>query len=86
MGKYDPLGAFLRRWRSRNSAEGLELTLDQIEGIIRGVLPRGAGEGHWWTNDAECGPHQRAWTDAGFAADFDPKTERIFFRCLSPVQ
>lgn len=82
MGKYDPLGVFLRRWRSRNTAEGVELGLDQIEGIIRGVLPRGAGEDHWWTAGVDCGPHQRAWTDAGFAADFDPKTERVFFRTL----
>lgn len=85
MGKYDPLGAFLRRWRSRNAAEGVELSLDQIEGIIRGILPRGAGEGRWWNADVETAPHQRAWTDAGFVADFDPGTERVFFRILPPA-
>lgn len=68
MGKYDALGAFLRRWRIRNDAEGVELGFAQIEGIIGGLLPRGATEPGWWyvNGHADCSaPHRRAWLEAG---------------------
>lgn len=83
MGKYDALGAFLRRWKVRNDAEGVELSFTQIEGILRALLPRGAGEPQWWcaTGNADCSaPHRRAWLDAGFDALAEPKTERVYFR------
>ena len=47
MGKYDALGAFLRRWKFRNDADGVELSFMQIEGIINGMLPRAADERQW---------------------------------------
>lgn len=47
MGKYDALGTFLRRWKVRNDVDGVELSFAQIEGIIRGVLPRGAADAQW---------------------------------------
>lgn len=83
MGKYDALGAFLRRWRIRNDAEGVELGFAQIEGIIGGLLPRGATDPGWWgiNNHADCGaPHRRAWLEAGFDAIAEPKAERVYFR------
>lgn len=48
MGKHDALGAFLRRWKVLNGAEGVELGFAQIESIIGGLLPRGAAELQWW--------------------------------------
>lgn len=83
MGKYDALGAFLRRWKVRNDAEGVELSFTQIESILRAPLPRGAGEPQWWcvTGNVDCSaPHRRAWLDAGFDAIAEPKAERVYFR------
>ena len=82
MGKYDALGAFLRRGRVRNDAEGVELGLAHIENIIGGLLPRGATEPEWWCahGHADRAPHRRAWLDAGFEAIAEPKTERVYFR------
>jgi len=48
MRKYDALAAFLRRWRVRNGAEGVELGFAHIESIIGGLLPRGAAKPEWW--------------------------------------
>ena len=83
MGKYDALGAFLRRWRVRNDAEGVELGFAQIESIISGLLPGAAAEPQWWcvTGKADCSaPHRRAWLEAGFEAIAEPKAERVYFR------
>jgi hypothetical protein len=83
MGKYDALGAFLRRWKVRNDADGVELGFAQIEDIIRGLLPRGAADAEWWSTGEQVEahrPHQRAWLDAGFEAVAELATERVYFR------
>ncbi|WP_439569645.1 DUF7662 domain-containing protein [Sphingopyxis sp.] len=81
MGKYDALGTFLRRWKVRNDVDGVELSFAQIEGIIRGGLPRGAADAQWWRADGQPGsPHRRAWIEAGFEATADLCTERVYFR------
>ena len=83
MGKYDALGAFLRRWKARNDADGVDIGFAQIEDIIRGILPRAAAGIDWWSTAEHTGtypPHQRAWIDAGFDAVAEPVAERVFFR------
>lgn len=83
MGKYDALGVFLRRWKVRNDAEGVELGFAQIENIIGGLLPRGATERQWWCAGGHAdrsAPHRRAWLEAGFEAIAEPKAERVYFR------
>jgi hypothetical protein len=83
MGKYDALGAFLKRWKVRNDADGVELSLAQIEGIIRGLLPRAAADAHWWSAEELSDnhpPHRRVWLDAGFDAVAEPAREYVFFR------
>lgn len=83
MGKYDALGVFLRRWRVRNDAEGVEIGSAQIESIIGGLLPRRAAEPEWWCakGHADCiAPHRRAWLDAGFDAIAEPRAARVYFR------
>lgn len=81
MGKYDALGAFLRRWKIRNDAAGVELSFAQIEGIIRGVLPRAADDAQWWCMDEQADPpHRRAWREAGFDATADMAAERVYFQ------
>lgn len=87
MGKYDPLATFLRRWRVRNDAEGVELGFAHIEDIIGGLLPRAASGVEWWCANGEAdsrAPHRRAWLDAGFDALAEPKTERVYFRRRTP--
>jgi hypothetical protein len=72
MGKYAPLGAFLRRWKRKNAtATTVELTFTDVERIIGAILPRGAASSEWWHNvpDNERGFVQsRSWLDAGFEA------------------
>lgn len=81
MGKYDALGAFLRRWRVRNDAPGVELSLAQIENILRGVLPRAASDPQWWSmNGQDEPPHRRAWREAGFDAVPDMAADRVYFQ------
>lgn len=83
MGKYDALGVFLRRWKFRNDADGVELSFTQIESIIRGLLPRGAGDETWWCVNCHAdrsAPHRRVWLDAGFDAIAEPKAEKVYFR------
>lgn len=86
MGKYDALGAFLRRWKIRNDADTVELTFTDIERIICGLLPNSADSTDWWRNEAsdERGFVQcRAWLDAGFEARPVKGAERVEFhrRC-----
>ena len=83
MGKYDSLGAFLKRWNIRYDAEGVELTFAQIEGIINALLPNAAAKPGWWQVDGASGrlaPHQRAWVDAGFDVIAEPHAERVYFK------
>lgn len=89
MGKYDPLAAFLRRWRVRNDAEGVELGFAHIEDIIGGLLPRASRGAEWWCANGEAdsrAPHRRAWLDAGFDAIAEPRTERVYFRRRTPCR
>lgn len=83
MGKYDALGAFLRRWAARNEGDGVELGYAQIEGIIRGILPNAATETQWWAAEngsEESAPHRLAWLDAGFDAVARPQEGRVYFK------
>ena len=81
MGKYDALGTFLRRWKVRNDAPGVELSFAQIESIVRGLLPRAAADPQWWYMDEQAEPpHRRAWREAGFDAIADMAAERVYFQ------
>src|SRR3546814_20692911 len=83
MGKYDALGVFLRRWKIRNDAQGVELSFAQIEGIINALLPNAAAEPEWWFAEESAdrrAPHRRVWIEAGFDAVAEPRAERVYFR------
>ncbi|MBV2149812.1 hypothetical protein KRZ98_16320 [Sphingobium sp. AS12] len=83
MGKYAPLGAFLRRWKRKNAtADTVELTFADVERIIGAILPRGAISRDWWGNAPgdERGIVQcRAWLNAGFEAHPVEGAERVRF-------
>lgn len=80
MGKYAPLGRFLRR-RRQDSA--VLLSFDDIERIIAAMLPKAAWEESWWSNQrstargfVQC----RAWLDAGFDAQLIGRSETVRFQ------
>jgi hypothetical protein len=77
MGKYDPLGTFLRRQRH----DAVSLTFRDIERIIGGILPKASADPAWWTVDGSGGavPHASAWTSARFAPEVDFKNELVRF-------
>lgn len=67
MSKYDPLRRFLE-----NCAPGcdeIELTLKQIEIILRQRLPESAYAHHAWWHDAASHPHVESWEDLGWKAN-----------------
>ncbi|WP_419198238.1 DUF7662 domain-containing protein [Novosphingobium resinovorum] len=91
MGKYAPLGTFLRRWKNKHDLDQLELTFADIERIIGALLPNSASKHDWWRNEAslERGHKQsRSWLEAGFEAHPLKGTERVRFRrrCSSLTQ
>lgn len=76
MGKYDPLGASLRR-RNRDA---VHLGFADIERILGDILPKAAGDPAWWAGHAGVDPVQvAAWRAAGFGARPDVRNDRVFF-------
>ncbi len=76
MGKYDPLGAWLRR-RNRDEAD---LGFADIERILGDILPKAAGDPAWWAAHAGVDPVQvAAWRAAGFEARPDVRNDRVLF-------
>jgi hypothetical protein len=68
MGKYDPLGAFLR---SRDADE-TPMTFEEVEAVIGAPLPPAAARHPaWWSNNPRNNVMTRVWLDAGF------RTERV---------
>jgi hypothetical protein len=68
MGKYDPLGAFLR---SRDADE-TPMTFEEVEAVIGAPLPpKAAAHRAWWSNNPRNNVMTRVWLDAGF------RTERV---------
>jgi|GEM_PF-642912 len=68
MSKYDALRRFLRRRRG----EAVQLDFDEIELIIRALLPKAAFTPDWWANRSTGGRRAiqcRAWLDAGYRAE-----------------
>lgn len=78
MGKYDALGAFLRRWKTRHEAADADLSFLDVERIIGALLPRGAHHPDWWRNQPDA-VQCRAWLEAGFEAHPFQEAERVRF-------
>lgn len=78
MGKYDALGAHLKRQR----AERVELSFADIERRIGGLLPKSAQRPEWWANEQD--PKSRhvqckAWLGNGYLAYLIQGAERVRF-------
>ncbi len=78
MGKYEPLGAFLRG----QHAPEVMLTFSQVEKIIGIKLPPKAQQQRaWWSNNPDNNVMTRVWLAAGYeTARVDIGARRLVFR------
>jgi hypothetical protein len=78
MGKYAPLGAFLRDQRAQEVA----LTFSQIERITGVKLPPKAQHHRaWWSNNPSNNVMTRVWLEAGYeSARVDISARKLVFR------
>jgi len=78
MGKYEPLGAFLRDQR----AQEVPLTFAEIEKITGVKLPPKAQHHRaWWSNNASNNVMTKVWLGAGFeSTQVDMSARKLVFR------
>lgn len=77
MGKYDPLGSYLK---SRTTEEVL-LTFGEIEAIIGCPLPESQKFAAWWSNNPTNNVMTRVWLAAGFETQrVDLAGRKLVFR------
>ncbi|WP_426020383.1 DUF7662 domain-containing protein [Brevundimonas sp. DWR2-3-1b1] len=72
MGKYDPLGRYLKRQKGAV----VELSFTEIERRLGALLPKAANAAEWWRAD---GAHTRAWAPLGFVATLASGSEQVRF-------
>jgi hypothetical protein len=84
MGKYQPLGAFLRSQRTQE----VPLTFREIEKITGAKLPPKAQHHRaWWSNNAANNVMTKVWLDAGFeSAQVDMEARKLVFRRVSKAE
>jgi hypothetical protein len=76
MAKYDPLKRFL----ARQKADAVLLSFNEIDGLIGGLLPKGAARPDWWATDGDAKQvQQAAWRETGFTAILIPREDRVRF-------
>jgi hypothetical protein len=76
MGKYEPLGQFLRKQK----ADRIPMTFTEIERVIGAKLPPSKKSRAFWSNNPDNNVMTREWTSAGFATDgVDLKANRLVF-------
>ena len=77
MGKYEPLGKFLRS----QTEKLLPLTFEQVEQIIGTTLPASKQYPAWWSNNTGNNVMTQIWLDAGFQTEsVDTIGEKLVFR------
>jgi hypothetical protein len=78
MGKYSPLGDFLRRQRTQE----VPLTFAEIERITGVKLPPKAQHYRaWWSNNPSNNVMTKVWLEAGFETEqVDMSARRLVFR------
>jgi hypothetical protein len=81
MGKYESLGAFLQKQRTRE----VPLTFREIEKITGVKLPpKAQHQRAWWSNNAANNVMTRVWLNAGFeSAQVDMEARKLVFRRLA---
>jgi hypothetical protein len=78
MGKYEPLGQFLRKQRTQE----VPLTFREIEKITGVKLPPKAQHHRaWWSNNPDNNVMTKVWLEAGFeSAQVDMEGRKLVFR------
>lgn len=78
MGKYEPLGQFLRNQRTSE----VPMTFREIEKIIGVKLPPKAQHHRaWWSNNSANNVMTKVWLEAGFeSAQVDMEARKLVFR------
>jgi|SRR5688572_25066028 hypothetical protein len=78
VGKYEPLGNFLRK----QTADEVKVSFEQIERIIGDKLPASAHEHRaWWSNNPNNSVMTKAWIEAGFHSEqVDMDGRKLVFR------
>ena len=82
MGKYQPLGDYLRQ----QGAELVAMTFEDIERIVGSKLP-GKSQLHrpWWSNNPNNNVMTKVWLDAGYRTEqVDMAGRRLVFRRVHP--
>jgi len=81
MGKYEPLGKFLRQ----QGSELVALKFEDIEHIIGSKLPESSRQHRaWWSNNPNNNVMTKVWLDAGFQTEqVDIEDRRLVFRKVS---
>lgn len=78
MGKYTPLGDYLRR----QSLSDVPMTFSQIEQVIGTELPPSSRVHRaWWSNNPSNSVMTKEWLDAGFESEqVDMEERKLVFR------
>ncbi|HUR74181.1 MAG TPA: hypothetical protein VMZ00_07885 [Sporichthya sp.] len=73
--------SLLNQFLAKAPRQTFVLTIDQIDLLVVGGLPRSARTYPvWWRNEDPSHSHCRAWGDAGFTAHPDLQGQRVTFR------
>ena len=77
MGKYEPLGDYLRKQR----ATLIPMTFSEIERITGTRLPKSQQYPAWWSNSTTNNVMTQVWLDAGFETEqVDIENRKLVFR------
>jgi hypothetical protein len=82
MGKYQPLGDYLRQ----QGTELVAMRFEEIERILRSKLPETSQLYRaWWSNNPSNNVMTRVWLDAGYRTEqVDMAGRRLVFRRVHP--
>lgn len=77
MGKYEPLGQFLKKQK----ADLIPMTFTEIERILNAKLPLSKRNRAWWSNNPENNVMTKEWLAAGYkTVDVNPEGGKIVFQ------
>lgn len=77
MGKYEPLGKFLRSQKLQR----IVMSFSEIERIINAKLPPSKKYPAWWSNNPDNNVMTRQWLDAGYETEaIDIASGKLVFR------
>ncbi len=80
MGKYEPLGEFLRKQRIAR----VSMTFAEIERIVGTKLPKSQRYPAWWSNNTSNNVMTQVWLDAGFETEqVDVAGRKLVFRRIA---